>query len=151
MEYARSARSNCKKCKRQIEKDCCRIGKITANPFSDDGGDMKVWFHHSCMFESLRRARATTKKIESPADLEGFSSINDEDKEEIKKLIKGVIGRNEAKDTGIYHSVGFASDKAKPSEAKPPGAGTPKKKAATASRQLILQCLYVCDTSLYSI
>ena len=50
---------------------------------------MKVWFHMACMFESLTRARATTKKIESPADLEGFSSISDEDKEEIKKLIKG--------------------------------------------------------------
>lgn len=88
VEYAKSARSNCKKCKNQIVKGCCRIGKITANPFSDDGGDMKAWFHLSCMFESLARARATTKKIESPVDLEGFSSINDEDKEEIKKLIK---------------------------------------------------------------
>lgn len=116
MEYAKSARSNCKKCKKQIEKGCCRIGKITANPFSDDGGDMKVWFHSTCMFESLTRARATTKKIESPADLEGFSGINDEDKEEIKKLIKG-----------------FVSDKP-PGAAKPPaGAGTPKKKAVTAT------------------
>jgi len=89
VEYAKTSRSNCKKCKSQIEKGCCRIGKITPNPFSDDGGDMKVWFHMACMFESLTRARATTKKIESPADLEGFSSISDEDKEEIKKLIKG--------------------------------------------------------------
>ena len=55
---------------------------------------MKVWFHLSCMFESLSRARATTKKIESPADLEGFSDINDEDKEEIKKLIKGIVSIN---------------------------------------------------------
>ena len=51
---------------------------------------MKVWFHLTCMFESLSRARATTKKIESPADLEGFSDISNEDKEEIKKLIKGI-------------------------------------------------------------
>ena len=90
VEYAKTARSNCKKCKSQIDKGCCRIGKITANPFSDDGGDMKVWFHLTCMFESLSRARATTKKIESPADLEGFSDISNEDKEEIKKLIKGI-------------------------------------------------------------
>ena len=140
MEYAKSARSNCKKCKKQIEKDCCRIGKITANPFSDDGGDMKVWFHSSCMFESLTRARATTKKIESPADLEGFSSINDEDKDEIKKLIKGVIGRDDVQE--YYHSIGFVSDKTKPSGAAKPGAGTPKKKAVTESCQLILQ-LYI--------
>lgn len=90
IEYAKTARSNCKKCKSQIDKGCCRIGKITANPFSDDGGEMKVWFHLTCMFESLSRARATTKKIESPADLEGFSDISNEDKEEIKKLIKGI-------------------------------------------------------------
>ena len=90
VEYAKTARSNCKKCKSTIDKGCCRIGKVTTNPFSDDGGDMKVWYHLSCIFESFTRARATTKKIESPADLEGFPTIKDEHKEEIKKLITGV-------------------------------------------------------------
>ena len=35
---------------------------------------------------SLQRAR-TAKKIETPADIEGFPDMKDEEKEEIKKLI----------------------------------------------------------------
>ena len=54
IEYAKTGRSSCKKCKQQIEKGVGRIGKITANPFSDDGGDMKVWYHTRCMFETLK-------------------------------------------------------------------------------------------------
>ena len=33
VEYAKTGRSGCKKCKTSIEKGCCRIGKITPNPF----------------------------------------------------------------------------------------------------------------------
>jgi DNA ligase-3 len=86
IEYAKTGRSSCKKCKSQIEKGVPRVGKITPNPFSDDEGDMKVWYHMRCMFETLKRAR-TAKKIETPADIEGFPDMKDEEKEEIRKLI----------------------------------------------------------------
>ena len=54
IEYAKTGRSGCKKCKTPIEKGVPRIGKITPNPFSDDGGDMKVWYHTRCIFETLK-------------------------------------------------------------------------------------------------
>lgn len=54
VEYATTGRASCKKCKQQIEKGSGRIGKMTPNPFSDDGGDMKVWYHMRCMFETLK-------------------------------------------------------------------------------------------------
>lgn len=54
IEYAKTGRSGCKKCKTQIDKGVPRIGKITPNPFSDDGGEMKVWYHTRCMFETLK-------------------------------------------------------------------------------------------------
>ena len=57
---------------------------------SDDGGDMKVWYHCQCIFETFKRARATTKKIETPADVEGFADLEDKEKDEIKELIKGI-------------------------------------------------------------
>lgn len=57
IEYAKSGRSGCKKCKQPIEKGVARIGKITANPFSDDGGEMKVWFHMRCIFETFKVRR----------------------------------------------------------------------------------------------
>ena len=60
--------------------------------YSRDSDDvMKVWYHPKCMFETLQRARATTKKIETPDDLEDFSNLNDPEKDEIKQLMKGFI------------------------------------------------------------
>lgn len=58
IEYATTGRSGCKKCKLKIEKGMPRVGKITPNPFSDDGGDMKVWYHTRCMFETLKVSSA---------------------------------------------------------------------------------------------
>ncbi|XP_033724639.1 LOW QUALITY PROTEIN: DNA ligase 3-like [Pecten maximus] len=85
--YAKLGTSGCKGCKTKIEKGSLRIGKVTANPFGGDG-DMKQWYHPSCIFNTFKRARATTKKIEEPDDVEGFSEILQEDKDEINKLIK---------------------------------------------------------------
>ena len=88
--YAKLGTSSCKKCKQKIEKGSLRIGKVTPNPFSDDGGDMKQWFHPSCIFETFVRARAATKKIEDTDDLEGFGDLQPEDKEVIKDLIESM-------------------------------------------------------------
>ena len=54
IEYAKTGRSGCKKCKQQIAKGVGRIGKIAPNPFSDDGGEMKVWYHMRCIFETFK-------------------------------------------------------------------------------------------------
>ena len=59
--------------------------------YSDAGDDMKVWYHPRCMFETLVRARATTKKIETADDLEDFTTLEDPEKEEIRKLLKGAL------------------------------------------------------------
>ena len=87
--YAKLGTSSCKKCKQKIEKGALRIAKLVSNPFSDEGGDMKQWFHPTCIFETFARARATTKKIEDPEDVEGFADLQQEDKDLILKLIKG--------------------------------------------------------------
>ena len=54
----------CQKCKQPIEKGELRIAKLVPNIFSDDGGDMKQYHHPICLFESFKKARATTKVIE---------------------------------------------------------------------------------------
>ena len=87
--YAKMGTSSCKKCKSKIEKAALRIGKVVANPFSDDGGDMKLWYHPNCIFETFLRARATTKIIEEVEDLEGFSDLKQEDKDLVNNIIKG--------------------------------------------------------------
>ena len=89
VEYASQGRAKCKTCKEKIEKSSTRIGKLVSNPFSEDGGMMKQWYHVPCIFDSLTRARATTKKIDSTDDLGGFDELKSEDQQEIKGLIKG--------------------------------------------------------------
>ena len=91
VEYAPQGRAKCKTCKQQIEKTTTRIGKLVSNPFSDDGGFMKQWYHVPCIFDSLSRARSTTKKIDSKEDLAGFEKIKDDDQETILGLIKGGV------------------------------------------------------------
>ncbi|XP_023218097.1 DNA ligase 3-like [Centruroides sculpturatus] len=85
VDYAKRGTASCKECKEKIDKGCCRIGKVVPNPFTDGEGDMKQWYHVACMFKQLSRARATTKKIEKPADLEGWEDLEENDKDEILK------------------------------------------------------------------
>ena len=89
VEYAPQGRAKCKTCKQQIEKSSTRIGKLVSNPFSEDGGMMKQWYHVPCIFDSLSRARATTKKIDRTDDLDGFGNLKDDDQMKIVDLIKG--------------------------------------------------------------
>jgi hypothetical protein len=58
-----SPKAGCKKCKQKIPKGAVRIAKVTANPFNDEG-DMKLYHHPACIFETFKKARATTKIIE---------------------------------------------------------------------------------------
>ncbi|GMR36930.1 hypothetical protein PMAYCL1PPCAC_07125 [Pristionchus mayeri] len=85
--------SGCKKCKETILKGSARLAKISPNPFvqNPDGGpppDMKAYFHIKCLFETFQKARATTKVIDEPSDIEGFGDLPKEDKDDIVKLIE---------------------------------------------------------------
>lgn len=93
VDYAKMGTSKCKKCKQGIEKKAPRIAKLVPNPFSDDGGDMKQYFHINCIFESFLRARATTKKIEDTSDLDGFENMEDEEKNVIRKHIDEMMSK----------------------------------------------------------
>lgn len=55
------------------------------NKFHEKKYIWHVWF------QVFSKARATTKKIEDPSDLEGFSNMEDAEKELIRKLITGMI------------------------------------------------------------
>ena len=70
-------------------------------------------YHHpTCLFESFKRVRPTTKVIEDPGDMDGWSNIKDEDKQLILKLIRA-------------HSE-FAANRKSPKTPKPTKNSTPK-------------------------
>ena len=70
-------------------KQALRLAKVTANPFSEDAGEMKQFYHPSCMFETFIKARATTKIIDDTEVLQGYDDLEDDDKKMIQKLIDG--------------------------------------------------------------
>jgi hypothetical protein len=88
-DYDKRGMAACKKCKQKLTKGQMRLGKVTVNPFGDGGGDMKLWHHPQCLFDTFLRARASTKIIEDPSDVEGFNDLQDEDKDAIRDLIAG--------------------------------------------------------------
>ncbi|XP_076369720.1 DNA ligase 3 [Tachypleus tridentatus] len=102
VDYAKRGTANCRKCKQKIEKEVLRIGKIVPNPFTDGEGEMKQWFHVPCIFEQFQRARASTKKIEDPEDLEGWMYLKNEDKEVVLNFIKAAPQKNFQKVTKKY-------------------------------------------------
>lgn len=87
-DYSKRA-SKCQdtKCKGPIDIGSLRLGRVGPSPFGD--GDMKQYFHPKCMFETLKRARAATRVIESADDITDFEDLKDDDKKTLVKLIKG--------------------------------------------------------------
>jgi len=120
IDYAKR-QAGCKKCKQKIEKGEVRIAKITASPFSDDG-EMKNYHHPACMFETFKKARATTKIIEDPSDLEGWSDIKQEDKEPILQLIRDTERSSPKKTTTPKKVAGKQSKKEQTLKSSPPAA-----------------------------
>lgn len=87
VERAKSGRAKCKKCKCPIEKDTVRIAKLVANPFTD--GKMKAWHHLTCLFEVFAKQRASTKRIDDPAeDVSGWEDLSKEDRAIVLRMIE---------------------------------------------------------------
>ncbi|CAF0920722.1 unnamed protein product [Brachionus calyciflorus] len=78
VEYSKSNRSKCKKCSSRIDKDIVRVG-IKGHKSGDDG------FYHIECFVEQKNELGFTFKIE---EVEGFVKLNENDQENITKLIK---------------------------------------------------------------
>ncbi|XP_077279492.1 DNA ligase 3 isoform X2 [Temnothorax americanus] len=83
VERAKTGRAKCKKCKCPIEKGEIRIAKYVTSFFSD-GKLMPAWHHVTCLFDVFAKQRATTKKIDDPAeDAKGWEQLSDDDRKVI--------------------------------------------------------------------
>ncbi|XVF32425.1 hypothetical protein REPUB_Repub17cG0081600 [Reevesia pubescens] len=89
-EYAKSARSSCKTCRRIIDKEVFRLGKmVTATQFD---GFMPKWNHANCI---LRKAN----QIKSVDDVEGIESLRWEDQQRIRQYVEAAGPSNKKADT----------------------------------------------------
>uniref|UniRef100_A0A1I7XUH7 DNA ligase n=1 Tax=Heterorhabditis bacteriophora TaxID=37862 RepID=A0A1I7XUH7_HETBA len=113
-----------------------RLAKISPNPFvqNTEGPppDMKQYFHANCLFETFFKARATTKVIEEPGDIEGWSEMTQEDKDEVIKLIEE-LQEVRAKKGG---NVTKTPQKKRSSDEIPTAAKTPSSSKKTISENI---------------
>ncbi|XP_054814980.1 polynucleotide 3'-phosphatase ZDP isoform X2 [Prosopis cineraria] len=76
-EYAKSNRSTCKKCSQKIDAKSLRLALVTKD---NRGYDLVKWHHLDCFpFDSTALA--------SPMSIEGFSSLESSDRDDIKKFL----------------------------------------------------------------
>ncbi|XP_055949557.1 poly [ADP-ribose] polymerase 1-like [Argiope bruennichi] len=80
VEYAKSGRASCKKCKQNIAKDALRMAIMVQSHMYD--GKMPLWHHWKCFFEKKN-------KLQSISEIANFDNLRWEDQEKIKKKLAG--------------------------------------------------------------
>ncbi|KAG8183478.1 hypothetical protein JTE90_001045 [Oedothorax gibbosus] len=98
VEYAKSGRSSCKKCKENIGQDTLRVAIMIQSPFFD--GKMATWHHLQCFFEK----KTTLKNVDEIAN---FSNLRWEDQEKIKNHIGSKNGSKSSEENSEF-SVEYA-------------------------------------------
>ncbi|CAH8581086.1 unnamed protein product [Schistosoma intercalatum] len=83
VDYAKSNRSNCNKCRVEIDQNSLRIAMLVQAPNFD--GKIPRWFHYDCFWKSKAH-------VESTAEIKHFDSIRWEDQEKIRSAINSEIG-----------------------------------------------------------
>ena len=121
--------AKCQKCKEPLKRGDLRLAKVTANPFTGDG-EMKMHHHPTCLFETFKRARATTRVIEDVEDIEDFKHIKEEDKEVIRNLLKDFEKFQNSKGSGPTPKKAGTSPRKEKDEKIPLPKVTPDKRAA---------------------
>ncbi|KAJ0053580.1 hypothetical protein Pint_01762 [Pistacia integerrima] len=96
VEYAKSARSSCRTCKSNIEKEAFRLGKMVQSSHFD--GFMPMWNHANCV---LKKAN----QIKSLDDVEGLESLRWEDQQKIRKYVEGGGPSNKTAVTTIEYGI----------------------------------------------
>ncbi|VAH63610.1 unnamed protein product [Triticum turgidum subsp. durum] len=78
VEYAKSGRSSCKGCSAAIAKGALRLGASARDP---RGYDSTKWYHVACF-------PASSLPLGPVEEVQGFDSIKDDDREELRELEK---------------------------------------------------------------
>ncbi|XP_067659533.1 DNA ligase 3-like isoform X2 [Haliotis asinina] len=90
VNYAISARSLCRHCRKYIDKKALRIGQSVPNYYDEDNrgwDDLTYWYHATCMFKKFDEDKPRDKKIKCPDDVFGMGYLKKDDRKTILKLI----------------------------------------------------------------
>ncbi|KAM6217449.1 poly [ADP-ribose] polymerase 1 [Rhynchocyon petersi] len=89
VEYAKSGRASCKKCKENIPKDSLRMAIMVQSPMFD--GKVPHWYHFSCFW------KVGHTLLHPDVDVDGFSELRWDDQQKVKKTAEagGVTGKGQ--------------------------------------------------------
>jgi hypothetical protein len=98
VEYATTGRAKCK------AKACAhgnavigqgelRVARVVDSDRFSEGGTQTEWYHPRCLFEVFMRAKATSRKIESAADMDGVAALAPHDQAALAALIAEFVPR----------------------------------------------------------
>ncbi|XP_036142769.1 DNA ligase 3 [Monomorium pharaonis] len=132
VERAKTGRAKCKRCKCPIEKGEIRIARYVASFFSD-GKLMPAWHHVTCLFDAFAKQRASTKRIDDPAeDVKGWDQLSDDDKQivldKLEAFEKSLPDKALKKAATPRKATSSSSD-----SSKKPGKKTPDQKKTVAN------------------
>ncbi|CAH1967261.1 unnamed protein product [Acanthoscelides obtectus] len=127
VEVAKNGRAACKKCKEKCNTGAVRIAKLMFNPFGG-AGKMKAWHHVDCLFEAFLKQRQTTKRIESPDDIDGWDTISKEDQ-------KHILQKIDETDEAFIKKHGGSTVKKSPK--KQPNTSPSSSKASNTTRNMV--------------
>ena len=86
MDYRVRGTAKCKVCKKLINRNDLRIGKLV--PFKSK--HIKQFYHVDCAFKSFEKAKTPTASISDPSELDGLMLIDSKDKVRINDLLRNV-------------------------------------------------------------
>ncbi|XP_011866733.1 PREDICTED: DNA ligase 3 isoform X2 [Vollenhovia emeryi] len=135
VERAKTGRAKCKRCKCPLEKGEIRIAKYVTSFFSD-GKQMPAWHHVTCLFDAFAKQRATTKRIDDPAeDVKGWEQLSDDDKKIILDKLEAFEKSLPAKGSKKTASSRKAAVSSSNSSGKTVKKNTDQKKVATDDKE----------------
>ncbi|GFS80273.1 poly polymerase 1 [Nephila pilipes] len=99
IEYAKSGRASCRKCKENIAKDTVRMAIMVQSHLYD--GKMAMWHHLACFFKKKN-------KLTSTSEIANFNNLRWEDQEKVKKLLGGGGSSEGDPSNGTASSSGYS-------------------------------------------
>lgn len=86
VEYARTRRSQCKRCGCPIRYKELRIGKVITSPYTNRRNQIMImWQHVNCIFDSMLNIRS--RRVLSLREFQGWRSIRPRDQRRLQSRI----------------------------------------------------------------
>ena len=79
-EYAKSAKSSCKRCSKTIDKGLLRLGFPGKANFG-----ATAWYHYDCIWDDRENLKSVDQAKSVKSNVDGYSKLNEEDQKKLER------------------------------------------------------------------